>query len=55
LKRIFAPLRPTTGSPAETDLETWARNFALSPAATDDERRERRIVLEILAELEASR
>jgi hypothetical protein len=48
-------LRPRTASPIDSDLETWARNFILSPAANEQERRERRIVAELLADVEASR
>lgn len=54
MKNTLIP-RPAAEPPVDVDLETWARTFALSPAVTEQDRRERRIVLEILAEVEASR
>lgn len=49
---ILASICPQPGS---TDLESWARGFILSPARTARDRRDRRIVAQLLADLEASR
>lgn len=49
----FACRKPRTSVPDE--LSQWARGYVLSPALTDQDRRERRIVATLLAELEASR
>ena len=56
MKHILAPpIRPSAEPPVDGDLETWARNFILSPATTDQERAERRIVAQLLADVEAAR
>jgi hypothetical protein len=47
--------RPAEEPPVDGDLETWARLFILSPAITDLERRDRFVVAQLLADVEASR
>lgn len=49
---LTSPLRPSTEPPLDSDLEDWARRFILSPATSE---RERQIVAQLLADVEASR
>lgn len=49
---LTVDVRPRTEPPLDSDLEDWARRFVLDPA-TDD--RERRIVAQLLADVEAAR
>lgn len=53
---ILAPSpRPPAEPPLNSDLETWARGFILSPATTPQERHERFVVAQVLADVEAGR
>lgn len=49
---VSSPLRPSAEPPLDSDLEDWARQLILDPAADE---RERRIVAQLLADVEAQR
>jgi len=55
MKATLLTARPCTAPPVDSDVETWSRAFILSPAQTDRDVRDRWIVAQLLADVEASR
>ncbi|WP_433368300.1 hypothetical protein ACQPZX_41295 [Actinoplanes sp. CA-142083] len=52
---LSPPARPDAEPPLDRELEDWARAFVLSPAVTPQERHERFVVAQLLANVEALR
>lgn len=53
MNTIFVQPHPAAEPPADTDMETWARELILRPATTPQEHHVRFVVADVLADLEA--